>query len=323
MPAKAPVPHQRRRALLRRPSPHPAPPAPASPDIRDSVSAPSRNAAHRQRPVPSMPLHNLHHLCPLQHPQMPAQVAVRQRAQLLQIAKRQPLRIRHQRRQHAQPRALVDHSVQALIREAALARPTVRLSLHRLPSSRARKQNAGHQQLPDAERNSHRPRRKRARVAERNARISPVSRYHTPAASHRPRQKPARRKHAQAEDHLPQSRQHPRRRRHGAHQHKRHQQPRSQPTAKTAPPPSGSFRPPCRSASAAPADTLSTPISAAQSPPSKSTSPDTPASDVAASGTTPSLHPSRHQRENAGRGQRRRTVSAKLRRCGPPACGCC
>ena len=56
----------------------------------------------------------------LQHLEVPAQVTVGQPAELLQIAERQTLGIGDQRRQYAEPRLLVDDTIEPLVGEAAV-----------------------------------------------------------------------------------------------------------------------------------------------------------------------------------------------------------
>src|SRR4029077_4618504 len=46
---------------------------------------------------------------------MPVQIAVGQRAQLLQITEQQPFRVRDERRQHAEPGAFMNHAIQPII----------------------------------------------------------------------------------------------------------------------------------------------------------------------------------------------------------------
>ena len=68
----------------------------------------------------SCPL-DLHHFCFLEHAQMPAQIAIRQGAQLLEIAEGQAFRIGQQRGQHTKARALMNHAIQALVCETAFS----------------------------------------------------------------------------------------------------------------------------------------------------------------------------------------------------------
>src|ERR1700677_2637368 len=69
------------------------------------------DATERLRTIAIMSFHDLHDLLPLQHAQMPAQVAVGERAQLLEIAEGQSFGITDQRGEHAEPRPLVNHPV--------------------------------------------------------------------------------------------------------------------------------------------------------------------------------------------------------------------
>src|SRR5271168_2103921 len=74
-----------------------------------ALAARRRDAAECLGTIPIMSFHDLHDLLPLQHAQMPAEVAVSQRTQLLEIAEGQSFRIADQRGKHAEPRALVNH----------------------------------------------------------------------------------------------------------------------------------------------------------------------------------------------------------------------
>src|SRR5713101_6907622 len=91
-------------------------------DVFEIAAAPEgRDPAHRLWPVVVETLRDLHHPRFLQNLQMPAQVAVAQRAQLLQVVETQPLGMRDQRSENAEARPLVDQSIQPFVREAALA----------------------------------------------------------------------------------------------------------------------------------------------------------------------------------------------------------
>src|SRR5262249_28597991 len=53
----------------------------------------------------------------LQHLQMAAEIAVGEAAELLEISKGEPFRMRHQRSQQTEPRLLMDDAVEAVIGE--------------------------------------------------------------------------------------------------------------------------------------------------------------------------------------------------------------
>ena len=81
---------------------------------------------------------------------MPAQIAVGQRAHLLEIAEGQAPGIGDQAGEHAQPRALVNHAVQALVGEAPFALRRVLRPQPSRPCFGAEKQNSRYQQLSHA-----------------------------------------------------------------------------------------------------------------------------------------------------------------------------
>src|SRR5271156_2455558 len=89
------------------------------------------DATERLGTIAVMSFHDLHYLLPLQHAQMPAQVAVSQRTQLLEIAEGQSFGIADQRGEHAEPRALMNHPIQPFVGKTSFARP--RFSFHRCP----------------------------------------------------------------------------------------------------------------------------------------------------------------------------------------------
>ena len=62
---------------------------------------------------------NLDHLSFFQNTQMPAQIAIRKRAQLFEIVERQSFRICNQRGKDAEASAFVDHPIQPFVGKAA------------------------------------------------------------------------------------------------------------------------------------------------------------------------------------------------------------
>src|SRR5665213_2493305 len=138
-----------------------------------------RHTAQRLRTVMILPSQNLHHLGVLQHAQVPAQVAVGQCAKLLQIDKRQTFGVRDQRRENAEPRALVNHAVQPFVCEAAFDWPGFRfhrrLPLHSLLQRRNKESPPPVAALLQTERPS-----PRARARERHpARRTPIQSIRT------------------------------------------------------------------------------------------------------------------------------------------------
>src|SRR5580698_288177 len=99
-----------------------------------AFAAGRRDAAEGLGAIAIMPLHDLHDLLPLQHAQMPAEVAVGERTQLLEIAEGQSLGIANQRGEHTEPCPLVNHPVQSFISEGRFA--LRRFSFHRCPPAR-------------------------------------------------------------------------------------------------------------------------------------------------------------------------------------------
>ena len=123
--------------------------------------------------------------------------------------------MRDQRGQHAEPRLLVDHAVEAFIGEPAAVSPLLVLVFVIARSGEMNED--GGEQLPDAERQAHRPGRQRVRVAREGE--AGETRAEIPHADHeqRRRQHPARREHADAQHDLPEARQHPQALRRVAH----------------------------------------------------------------------------------------------------------
>src|SRR3954452_19924866 len=62
----------------------------------------------------------------LQHLEVPAEIAVGEPAELLEISERQSLRMRRQRGQQAEPRLLMDHPIEAVIGKRGTARVSLR-----------------------------------------------------------------------------------------------------------------------------------------------------------------------------------------------------
>src|SRR4051794_37243978 len=100
------------------------------------------------RPVAFVALAYLNEPGFLQHLEVPAEVAVGEPAELLEISERQSLRMRRQRGQQAEPRLLMDHPIEAIIGERRMARVSLRhLSLPKQnkgwrPSATGRSQTA-------------------------------------------------------------------------------------------------------------------------------------------------------------------------------------
>src|SRR5579863_5895368 len=150
-------------------------------EIVEIALAPVRgNAAHRQRTIFLRALHNLNQVRALQHLQVPAQVAVGQRAKLLQVGKAQAARIGDQRREDAQPRALVDGAIQPLIREPSLI--CCAPGLHTLPSFAltVRMTATSNWPSPYGTPMAH---GEKARLSASPRQVSPVSRYQRPATT--------------------------------------------------------------------------------------------------------------------------------------------
>src|SRR6185437_12484385 len=83
----------------------------------EALASVGRDADERQRPGVLRGPRDLDELRGLEHFQVPAQVAVRQPAELPERGERQALRIREERREHPEARALVHHSIEALVRK--------------------------------------------------------------------------------------------------------------------------------------------------------------------------------------------------------------
>src|SRR4051794_21990505 len=87
-------------------------------DVLEKSLAPALGQpAQRLRPIALVALPYLDKTRLLQQLNLPAEIAVRQRAQRLEIVEHESLRMRGQRRENAQARALVDHALELLVRE--------------------------------------------------------------------------------------------------------------------------------------------------------------------------------------------------------------
>src|SRR2546421_1363343 len=83
--------------------------------VQETAAADLGQAATCVRPVALVALGHFDETGLLQHLQVPAQIAVGQAAQLLEIRKAQALWMRHQRGQQSQPRLLVNDAVESVI----------------------------------------------------------------------------------------------------------------------------------------------------------------------------------------------------------------
>src|SRR6266849_267681 len=140
----------------------------------------SRDSADSLRTVAVIFLHGLDHFPLLQNAQMPVQIAVRESTKLFELAERQSFRVRDQRRQHTEARALVNHAIQAFIGEAPFAARS--LSFHSFSSFPVKSSIPATSNcptpygIPMAHGESARP-------SPSAIQVRPVSKYHAPTAA--------------------------------------------------------------------------------------------------------------------------------------------
>src|SRR5215467_9722543 len=102
--------------------------------IQVTFSPRGRDATDGEGPLLVMALDDLDEASVLQYTEVAAQISIGERAELLEIVEGQSLGVGDQRGQYAQPRPLMDHTVQAFVGEPTLGGRI--LSLHcepRLP----------------------------------------------------------------------------------------------------------------------------------------------------------------------------------------------
>lgn len=83
--------------------------------LQQSLTPQIGEAAQRLRTLVLNPLPDFHQPGLLQRLQMPAQISVGQRAEILQVAKEQTAGMRRQRRQNPEPGLFVDRTIEAIV----------------------------------------------------------------------------------------------------------------------------------------------------------------------------------------------------------------
>src|SRR5262245_55609651 len=79
--------------------------------LQVAFAALARNLAERLRAIVLKAFDDLNEPRLFQHLKMPAEIAVGDIAELLEIAEQQPFRVRHKRGEHAQTHLFVDHTI--------------------------------------------------------------------------------------------------------------------------------------------------------------------------------------------------------------------
>ena len=174
-----------------------APPGRAPRGSRGSAGGRRRDPAQRLRPVALEALGHLDQPGLLQHLQVAAEVAVGEAAEPLQVGEHQALGVGGQRGQHAEPRPLVDHPVEALVGEAAGLSSSMRLrrsAAPRPPASGRARTAAPIDQGESA-----------CGPCAQARQARPAATYQAPTTDHRPRQEAARGENPQPEGDLPEA----------------------------------------------------------------------------------------------------------------------